>query len=131
MLKRLTGIAILVVAASIFAACSADVPTDDLENDAQDAVETVTGSDTLPEAAVMAQQVLADELAATTADIQVVSTEQVEWPNACLGLAQEGEMCAEVITPGFLVTLEVNGEQYQVRTDETGGNVRIETDVNN
>lgn len=131
MLKRLTGIAILVVAASIFAACSADVPTDDLENDAQDAVETVTGSDSLPEAAVMAQQVLADELAATTADIQVVSTEQVEWPNACLGLAQEGEMCAEVITPGFLVTLEVNGEQYQVRTDETGGNVRIETDVNN
>lgn len=131
MLKRLTGIAILVVAASLFAACSADVPTDDLENDAQDAVETVTGSDSLPEAAVMAQQVLADELAATTADIQVVSTEQVEWPNACLGLAQEGEMCAEVITPGFLVTLEVNGEQYQVRTDETGGNVRIETDVNN
>lgn len=131
MLKRLATIAILVVAASIFAACSADVPTDGLENDAQDAVETVTGSDSLPEAAVMAQRVLADELAATPADIQVVSTEQVEWPNACLGLAEEGEMCAEVITPGFLVTLEVNGQQYQVHTDETGGNVRIETDMNN
>lgn len=126
--KRLLWAAVLVLAASIFAACSSDLPN----NGAQDAVETVTGGDSLPpEAALMAQQALADQLAATSADVEIISSEQVDWPNACLGLPDAGEACAEVITPGFLVTLQVNGEQYQVRTDETGNNIRFESSVNN
>jgi hypothetical protein len=33
-------------------------------------------------------------------EIEVVKAEQKEWPDACLGLAEEGEACAKGITPG-------------------------------
>lgn len=37
------------------------------------------------------------------------NVEPAEWPDACLGLAETGEICATVITPGYRVTVEVNG----------------------
>jgi hypothetical protein len=58
--------------------------------------------------------------------VSVVSTEEREWPNACLGLAGEDEMCAEVITPGFEVVVEVDGEQHTFRTNEDASSIRQE-----
>lgn len=68
---------------------------------------------------------LADQLGVDLSSVTVVSVEQKDWPDACLGAAGPEEMCAQVITPGYLVVLEVNGARYEVRTDLTGGNVRI------
>ncbi len=59
-------------------------------------------------------------------EIEVTSAEEEEWPDACLGLADEDEVCAEVITPGWRVTLTADGEEYVVRTDQNGSVVRIE-----
>jgi hypothetical protein len=50
----------------------------------------------------------------------------MDWPNACLGLEEEGEMCAQVLTPGWRVILSAAGEQYTFRTDEEGQVVRQE-----
>ena len=78
-----------------------------------------------PDAVLSAVNSLAQSLGVDVNQVQVVNFEQVEWPDACLGLPQGDEACAQVITPGFLVVVEVNGVQYEVRTDETGTNVRL------
>ena len=59
-------------------------------------------------------------------EIEVVGAEHREWLNACLGLAEEGEACAEVITPGWEITLRAAGEEYVFRTDEAGDVIRME-----
>lgn len=59
-------------------------------------------------------------------EIEVVEAQQSEWPDACLGLAEEGEACAEVITPGWEITLRAAGEEYVFRTDETADVIRME-----
>lgn len=56
--------------------------------------------------------------------IEVVSVEAVEWPDSCLGLPAPQEMCAEVITPGFMVVLRVAGQEFEFHTDQTGENLR-------
>ena len=77
-----------------------------------------------PAAAIAAQQWLAGELGITEADIPVVMTEQVDWPDACLGLPQPEEVCAQVITPGWRVTLRVGDQEFEVRTNLDGTVIR-------
>jgi hypothetical protein len=72
---------------------------------------------------------LAEKLNVTPEEITMVFAEHVEWSDSCLGLGGADEMCAQVITPGFRVTLEVNGQQYEVHTDETGTNIRFANEV--
>jgi hypothetical protein len=86
-----------------------------------------TGGDTTgvpPQAALEAANQLAQNLGVEVGDIQIVRTEQVDWPDACLGLPQQDEACADVVTPGFRVQLEVNGQQYEFRTDDLGQIIR-------
>lgn len=59
-------------------------------------------------------------------EIEVVEAEQREWSDACLGLAEEGEACAEVITPGWEIRLRAAGEEYVLRIDETADVIRME-----
>jgi hypothetical protein len=59
-------------------------------------------------------------------EIEVVEAEEKEWSDACLGLAGEDEVCAQVITPGWKVTLRANGEMYVLHTNEDGTAVRME-----
>jgi hypothetical protein len=56
--------------------------------------------------------------------ITIISAEHVEWPNACLGLAGEDEMCAEVITPGWKIVLSSAGEETTFHTDDSGEYIR-------
>lgn len=51
-------------------------------------------------------------------DIRLVSMEAMEWSDASLGCPQEGFMYAQVITPGFLIILEAEGQQYEYHTDQ-------------
>ena len=69
---------------------------------------------------------LVNSLEIDESEAKIVSVEENEWPNSCLGLAGEEEMCAQVIVPGYLVTLEVDGEEYRFRTDKNGTIVRQE-----
>jgi len=59
-------------------------------------------------------------------DITVVDAEYKEWPNSCLGLAEPEEMCLQVITPGYKVTLRAEGETYVLHTNQDGTAVRME-----
>ena len=56
----------------------------------------------------------------TPDEVTVVQRERVEWPDASLGCPVEGELYAQVITPGFLVIVEGNGTQLEYHTDREG-----------
>jgi hypothetical protein len=85
-------------------------------------------------ASAAARQALAARLSAAPellTDVVEVDSERVEWPNACLGLPEEDEMCAEVITPGWRVAFTVGDEEYVYRTNMNGSEVRLEAGPEN
>lgn len=77
-----------------------------------------------PEAAIEAQRQLSESLGVPVEQIPFVSYEQMDWQDSCLGLGQPNESCAQVITPGWRIIVEVSGQQYEIRTDETAQAVR-------
>ena len=79
-----------------------------------------------PEVAIEIQNQLSEALGVATDQIQIETVEQRDWPNSCLGLAGADEVCAEVITPGWLVVFNIDGTEYRYRVDETGTNIRQE-----
>ena len=70
---------------------------------------------------------LSENLGLPADKITLVSTEAVDWPDGCLGIVDEGLVCAQVITPGFRVILEANGRQVEYRTNEDGTQLRPAT----
>jgi len=87
--------------------------------------EAPASEDNLPAQAVLeAQSWLADQLNVTIDQVEIVSTEQVEWTDSCLGLGGAAEICAAVMTPGWEANFEVNGQPYEVRVDDTGATIR-------
>ena len=78
-----------------------------------------------PEAVLAAQQWLATQLSVAADRVQIIEVEQAEWTDSCLGLGGPEESCAQVITPGWRAVFEVDGQRYEVRTDETGSTIRL------
>ncbi len=70
----------------------------------------------------LAVEDLARRLDVSLEEILVISVEAVEWSDTSLGCPQPGMMYAQVITPGFRVDLEAEGERYKYHTD-TGRHV--------
>jgi hypothetical protein len=54
-----------------------------------------------------------------------LALEFTEFPDACLGKAEAGEMCAQVITPGYIGEAQVDGAVYEVRATEDGSKVIV------
>ena len=77
-----------------------------------------------PQAALNARKLLMEQLKVDVDLIGLVSAEQVDWPDACLGIEQPNVMCAQVITPGYRVVLSANGLEYTFHTNLTGDVVR-------
>jgi hypothetical protein len=40
-------------------------------------------------------------------------------------LGRLNESCLQAITPGWRAVFEINGQRYEVRTDETGSTIRL------
>lgn len=70
-----------------------------------------------------ARRALAEKLGISTEEVTVVSSEEVDWPDTSLGCPQPGMMYAQVITPGYRIILEAQGQQYEAHTDRVGGQV--------
>jgi hypothetical protein len=69
---------------------------------------------------LLAQEDLAQRLDMSPEDILMVSVQAVDWPDASLGCPEPGMMYAQVITPGFRVVLEAEGQMYRYHSG--GGN---------
>jgi len=70
---------------------------------------------------------LAANLGLQKSDISVVSSEEMEFGDACLDVAMEGVLCAQVVTPGHIIILEAKGVQYEYHTSEDGSRVQPAT----
>lgn len=51
--------------------------------------------------------------------IRVVEVKRVNWPDTSLGHPEPGQFYAQVITPGFLIRLEVGGRLCECHSDYT------------
>lgn len=80
-----------------------------------------TGGDESPPSAVLqAQAWLAEQLGVSVGEVDIVSMEQVDWTDSCYGLGGPAESCLAAIIPGWRIDFEVDGQQYEVRCEETG-----------
>jgi heat shock protein HslJ len=78
-----------------------------------------------PQAVLEAQQWLATQLSVAAEQVQIIEVEQAEWTDSCLGLGRPEESCLQVITPGWSAIFEINGQRYEVRTDQSGSVIRL------
>jgi hypothetical protein len=70
-----------------------------------------------PGAVTLAIADLAQHLDIPEEEIEVRQVDRVQWPDSCLGAAQAGEVCAEVITDGFKIILSVEGRGYEYHSN--------------
>ncbi|HJS18539.1 MAG TPA: hypothetical protein VJ785_07310 [Anaerolineales bacterium] len=114
----LPGISIVIL---LLTACSTQAQPTDLPVEVGEGATEVSENPTAAEDAAIAA--LSQNLGIPADQIEVVSVEAVEWPDACLGVVQEGVACAQVMSPGYKIILEANGKQVEYHTDETGAEI--------
>ncbi len=61
-------------------------------------------------------------------EVEFVSLNAQQWPDACLGLPEPGEVCAQVVTPGYEAKFRLEGRVYSYHTD-MADNVRFAGDA--
>ncbi len=49
--------------------------------------------------------------------VQITSVQEEQWGDTSLGCPEPGKMYAQVITPGYRITAEVQGKVYEYHTD--------------
>ena len=76
-----------------------------MANSKNDAVET-------------ARNDLAKRLKIDAADVKERSVEETDFPDMALGAAEAGEMSGQMITRGWRIQLEANGQTYEYRADK-------------
>jgi hypothetical protein len=81
-----------------------------------------------PPAIQAARFTLATQLRVQSPDeVRIVSWEQVEWPDGCLGIPIRDTMCTQAILPGYRIVLENKlGLRYVYRADLAGSQVLLE-----
>jgi hypothetical protein len=65
-----------------------------------------------------ARRDLAKRLNIDPADVKERSVEDSDFPDMSLGAAEDGEMSGQMITPGWRIRLEANGQTFEYRADK-------------
>lgn len=65
----------------------------------------------------LAKEDLSQKLGVKKEEIRLLKIEEVDWPDTSLGCPQEGMFYAQVITPGYKITLEGRGKSYIYHSD--------------
>ena len=97
---------------------------------APDAISDATIGDTAlesscqeVEAVTAARTLLANDLDTEPRALIIQSTDDVDWPNAAIGCPEDGVSYAQVITQGYRMVFEFEGEIYEVHTNIDGKQV--------
>ena len=62
---------------------------------------------------------LASRLGVPASSITVQQAAEHDWPDSSLGCPEPGMMYSQVITPGYLIILQVNGKSYEYHASRT------------
>lgn len=103
---------LLIAAGFLVSACAGD--------NRDDGVSPTPVGTQVPAVVLAAQADFARLRGVPVAQVQIRTVEEREWPDSCLGLARQGELCAQVITPGYRVVFAHDNLTYEYRTDRTG-----------
>ncbi|MCB9134787.1 MAG: hypothetical protein H6636_05125 [Anaerolineales bacterium] len=77
----------------------------------------------------LARTALAQQLGIAEASISLVSMDAVDWPDGCLGVNLTDIACITVITPGYRIVLQANGQTYEYHTNKDGSQMLLATTV--
>jgi hypothetical protein len=66
-----------------------------------------------------------DARADAGAGASIVSVEAVDWNDTCLGAARDGEVCAQVVTPGYRIVVTRGGSRIEYHTGRIAGFRRV------
>ena len=69
---------------------------------------------TKEEAVKLATEVLAHDLGLSSDLVELRRASPVDWPDSSLGCPREGESYIQVVTPGYLVSLQADGQVFSV-----------------
>lgn len=75
---------------------------------------------------VVAKQ-LAENLGLDVSAISLLEKNETEFSDGCLDVAMADVMCAQVITPGYIILLEADGIQYEYHVSVDGSRVQPAT----
>lgn len=78
----------------------------------------------VPPAVALARVRAAADLGVDAGSAVVMSAFERDWSDSCLGLGGIAESCLQVITPGYEVTVEANGQTRVYRTNADGSVIR-------
>jgi hypothetical protein len=93
--------------------------TEDDMDAALEACPPIEGSETeMDRLVAMAKEDLAQRLGLGADDVTVQDIEATEFPDASLGVPEVGQMYAQVITPGYIILLEADGQVYRYHGTE-------------
>ncbi|MBS3903063.1 MAG: hypothetical protein KGZ30_01660 [Anaplasmataceae bacterium] len=104
-----------------------EMPTNNENQEEQEEMVSEDNSATIAAKNQLLGELSKKDVVADPSQIEVVTVEATDWPNGCLGLEKEGEVCTQVIVPGFKVVLKFDGTDYTFRTDTEGTIVIEET----
>jgi hypothetical protein len=71
-----------------------------------------------PEAVENARNDLAKRLNIDAADVKEHSVEDADFPDMALGAAEDDEMSGQMMTRGWRIKLEAQGQTYEYRADK-------------
>ncbi len=74
----------------------------------------------VPEAVSKVRSLVASNTNTPVGRVIVMTAYEKEWSDSCFGLGGPAESCAAVITPGYEVTVQSNGQEYTYRTNSDG-----------
>lgn len=81
---------------------------------------------TLPAPVQAALNAAAAEFGTGPEGLRVERVEPMDWPDASLGCPKPGEFYAQVITPGFIVTISVGADTHTYHTDSSSHAIRCD-----
>lgn len=93
-------------------------PQSEMEEGAVEAASMISLSSAQQAIATNAATSLAEELGIEASQVSITAMDSVEWPDASLGCPEEGMMYASVLTSGYRIMLEVDGESYEYHSDD-------------
>lgn len=70
-----------------------------------------------PQLVEQARADLARRLGLPAGSFEVKRSSVVEWPDSSLGCPKPGFMYSQIVTPGFLIVLAANNQEYEYHTD--------------
>lgn len=82
-----------------------------------------TSSISQDQAVELAKADLVNSAGADSESIEVTSVEMKEFGDASLGCPKEGELYAQIVTPGYQILLQSNDTDYDYRVSKDGSSV--------